>query len=218
MSEMGSHDPFGQLKHKLWPKEGLAVKLAIWLPTTKIQKSPRFPYVLVVCNISLKSSQQGLQLCFRPHFNRRSAHKVMGPQSRGSPKFGNFEIPSWESWAKMPFGCWLWLDIEYTIRGNVVASPKSGPWWVLWVCGCSWFVLAPKVLKLCINQLVVWFVQVRVSDWLLVIFPSLILELQHTPLPPKCYELGSAPQLLLLLLSSPLNSLLNPLRSLGVHH
>jgi hypothetical protein len=22
MSEMGSHDPFGHLKHKLWPKEG----------------------------------------------------------------------------------------------------------------------------------------------------------------------------------------------------
>jgi hypothetical protein len=29
MSEMGSHDPFGHLKHKLWPKEGMGVKLAI---------------------------------------------------------------------------------------------------------------------------------------------------------------------------------------------
>ncbi len=29
MSKMGSHDPFGYLKHKLWPKEGLRVKLAI---------------------------------------------------------------------------------------------------------------------------------------------------------------------------------------------
>jgi hypothetical protein len=25
----GLHDPFGQLKHKLWPKEGLGVKLVI---------------------------------------------------------------------------------------------------------------------------------------------------------------------------------------------
>ncbi len=25
---MGSHDPFGYLKHKLWPKEGLGVKLS----------------------------------------------------------------------------------------------------------------------------------------------------------------------------------------------
>jgi hypothetical protein len=34
----------------------------------------------------------------------------------------------------------LWRGAEYTIRGKVVASPKSGPWWVLWVwvaCGSS---------------------------------------------------------------------------------
>jgi hypothetical protein len=29
MSKMGSHDPFEHLTHELWPKEGLAVKLAI---------------------------------------------------------------------------------------------------------------------------------------------------------------------------------------------
>jgi hypothetical protein len=36
---------------------------------------------------------------------------------------------------------------------KVVASPKSGPWWVLWVRGCPWLVLAPKVLQLCTNHL-----------------------------------------------------------------
>jgi hypothetical protein len=34
-SKVGSHDPFGQLKHKLWPKEGSGVKFTIWFPTTK---------------------------------------------------------------------------------------------------------------------------------------------------------------------------------------
>jgi hypothetical protein len=29
MSKMGSHDPFGYLKHKLWPKEGSKVKQPI---------------------------------------------------------------------------------------------------------------------------------------------------------------------------------------------
>jgi hypothetical protein len=29
MSKMGLHDPFGHLKHKLWPKERSGVKLAI---------------------------------------------------------------------------------------------------------------------------------------------------------------------------------------------
>jgi len=31
MSKMGLHDPFGHLKHKLWPKERSGVKLSIWL-------------------------------------------------------------------------------------------------------------------------------------------------------------------------------------------
>jgi len=30
--------------------------------------------------------------------------------------------------------------------GKVVASPESGLWWVLWVQGCPWLVLALKVL------------------------------------------------------------------------
>ncbi len=29
MFKMGSHDPFGYVKHKLWPKEGSGVKLSI---------------------------------------------------------------------------------------------------------------------------------------------------------------------------------------------
>jgi hypothetical protein len=32
MSKMGSHDPFGYIKHKLWPKEGSGVKLPILTP------------------------------------------------------------------------------------------------------------------------------------------------------------------------------------------
>jgi hypothetical protein len=45
MSKMGSHDPVGHLKHKLWPKEGTRVKLTIRFPTTKSQESTRFPCV-----------------------------------------------------------------------------------------------------------------------------------------------------------------------------
>jgi hypothetical protein len=56
---MGSHDPFGHFKHKLWPKEGSGVKLPIWLPTIKSKKSPRFPCVQVTCNIPLEKSWRG---------------------------------------------------------------------------------------------------------------------------------------------------------------
>jgi hypothetical protein len=60
-----------------------------------------------------------------------------------------------------------WRGIEYIIRKKVMVSPKSGSWWVLWVRVCSWLVLAPKVPKLCINHLVVWFVHIHVNDWTL---------------------------------------------------
>jgi hypothetical protein len=87
---MGSHDPFGHLQHKLWPKERLEVKLAVWLPTTESQDSIRFPCVQVACDTSLKSSRQELQLWFRPRSDRRSTPKVIVPQSCGTPNLHGF--------------------------------------------------------------------------------------------------------------------------------
>jgi len=58
-----------------------------------------------------------------------------------------------------------WPSTKNTIRGKVVASPKFGPWWILCVRVYPWFIHAPKVLQLCINQLVVWFVQAHVNNW-----------------------------------------------------
>jgi hypothetical protein len=79
---------------------------------------------------------------------------------------------------KMPFGCDPpWSDTKNIIRRKVVVSPKSGLWWVLWVRNCPWLVLAPKGPKLCTNQRVIWFAQIHVSDWTLVIISSPILEL-----------------------------------------
>jgi hypothetical protein len=59
-----------------------------------------------------------------------------------------------------------WPGTKYTIRGKVMASPKSEPWWILWVHVCSWLIRAPKVFQLRTNQLDVWFVQVWVGNWL----------------------------------------------------
>jgi hypothetical protein len=117
------------------------------------------------CHISLESSQWGLKIFFGPHLNQRSIQEVMGFQSSRSPNFKNFGIPKLrvsgqnDTWVQTP-----WLGAKNTIRGKVVASPKSRPWWVLWVHVCPWFVRAPKMFKLHTNLLVVWFVQVRVSN------------------------------------------------------
>jgi hypothetical protein len=165
---MGSHHPFEHLKHNLWPKERSG-----------------FTYVQVTCNIPLESSWWGLQLFFKPHY------KVIGPQSRESPNSKNFETPIWSPETKCHLDVALWRGAKYTTRGKVVASPKFGPWWVLWIWICPWLVLTLKRPKLCTNQLLVWFVQIYVSDWTLVILVNPIPELQHALLPPKCYELKS---------------------------
>jgi hypothetical protein len=58
----------------------------------------------------------------------------------------------------LPFGMWAsWRGAQYSIRGKVVASPKSGPWWVLWVQVCLWLVLTPKEFPQGTNQLMAWF-------------------------------------------------------------
>jgi hypothetical protein len=145
MSKMGSHCSFGHLKHKLWPKEMPGVELPgvcqFWLPTTKSRESTRNTWLQTTCDIPLKSSQRELQLCFRSHFDPRSARKVMGLQSPGSPVGRDFGILARESrdlsrqsWERKAIWMWVpWRVTKYTIKGKVVASPKSGPWWVLCV-------------------------------------------------------------------------------------
>jgi hypothetical protein len=56
MSKMGSHYPFGHLKHKLWAKERSWIKLTIWFPTIKSRELILFPTIHAMCNIPLESS------------------------------------------------------------------------------------------------------------------------------------------------------------------
>jgi hypothetical protein len=88
----------------------------------------------------------------------KGLHTSYGPAKLWGSQFWEF----WDSHLGVPRqnAIWMWASwrgTKYTIRGKVVASLKSGPWWVLWVRVCPWLVLAPKVLQQCTNQLVVWF-------------------------------------------------------------
>jgi hypothetical protein len=157
MSKMSLHDPFGHLKHKLWPKERLGVKLAIWFSTAKSQESPWFPCVQVVCDILLENFPWGIKFGFKPHLNLRFAHKVMGPQNCRSPNFGNFGTPTWESWDKMTFGCWS------VARHRVYYKGEGGGFLQIWAVVSLVSLCLPvarsctKLLHLCIDQFVVWF-------------------------------------------------------------
>jgi hypothetical protein len=67
---------------------------------TKSRESTRFTWRQATCDISLESSQRGLQLCFKLHCDRRFAKEVMRPQSPGSPCWRDFGTPTRESWER----------------------------------------------------------------------------------------------------------------------
>jgi hypothetical protein len=121
MSKMGSHDPFGHLKHKLWPKENAFSGQVL---TTKSRELTRFPCVKVVCDIPLEISWQGLQLCFKSHLNWRSSCKVMGPQSHESPNFGKFKTPTWSHLGVLGQKCHL--DVGLVERHRVYYKGEGG--------------------------------------------------------------------------------------------
>jgi hypothetical protein len=122
MSKMTLHEPFGHLQHKLWAKEGLGVKLAIWLPTTKSWKSTQPWCAQVECDTPLESSWGELQVFFRPHPNQRSELGVMNSQSPGSLNRNSFETSPWESRDKKSFRCECRKQTQRILYG--------GRWWL----------------------------------------------------------------------------------------
>ncbi len=155
MSKMGSHDPFGHLKHKLWPKKG---RESIWQfdsRSLKVRNRPDF----LVCrwhathhwkafdeayNFALSFiSIRGLHTKLQPYkvvgvpilaisglplgsFGTKSHLDVGLMERHREPQAGREahgeaqRTPSGEGGS--------WRGIEYTIRGKVVASPKSRLW------------------------------------------------------------------------------------------
>jgi hypothetical protein len=210
---MGSHDPFGPLKHKLWPKERPWFKLAIWLSIIKSQELTRFTCVQVLCNMPLEISWQGLELCFRPHLNPRSAHKVMGPQSCKSSNFGNLGVLLGSPETKCH------LDVGLVERYKIYYKGEGGGFSQVRVVvnlvspSCPWFVLAPKVFQLCTNHFVLVLCK---SVWVVKAYQFFLVHTgapAHPSTPPKCCEPGSVPWLLTLSLSSIWDSHLSPSRS-----
>jgi hypothetical protein len=112
----------------------------------------------VTCDILLEISWRGLQLCFRPHCNRRSARKVMRPLNCGSLNCGNPRTKSH-------------LDVALVERCRIYYKGEGGGFPQVWAVvnlmnlSCPWLFLTPKVFQLCTNHLVlvlcrfVWIVE-----------------------------------------------------------
>jgi hypothetical protein len=91
---MTSHESFGHLQHKLWSKEGPRIKLAIWFPTIKSRESTQSRCMQAECDTPLQKFQGELQVCFKPHPDRRSKQGIMSCQNPKSPNRNNFRTVS----------------------------------------------------------------------------------------------------------------------------
>jgi hypothetical protein len=109
-------------------KEGVGIKLVVWLLTTKNQESDR-PHVCRWSVTLLESSWQELQFCCKLHPNWRSERVVIAPQSCRSLNLGSFGTPLWEFWDEKLFGC--------RRRGEAWRILHRGRWWLPSSPGCG---------------------------------------------------------------------------------
>ncbi len=117
MPKMGSHCSFEYLKHKLWPKEGAGSRTTSLTPDQK--KSGIDPIYLAVDDVPHTVGKLSIRATILLQTALRSE---VCSQSYGAPK-------SQESRERKAIWMWApWRGAEYTIRGKVVASPKSEPW------------------------------------------------------------------------------------------
>jgi hypothetical protein len=136
------------------------------------------------------------------------------------PKFSKIPIsrisrfPSWESQVKITFG---WRPHGQAQR--ILQGGEGGDFPQVQAV-VSFMNLCLSVARSCSNYTLtnlfglcryVWIIN------LLSLFLIPISELQHTPLPPKCYEPGNIPQFIILPLFSPFGLVIESMKELRVH-
>jgi len=165
MSKMDSHDPFGFLKHKLWPKEGSGAKLAIWLPTTKSWESPLFSYFQGACHIPLERSWRGYNFSWDLTWIEGLQTKLWAPKVIGVLILGILELPFGSLETKWHLGAGPMAMHKVYYKGKGGGFPKVRA--VISLMSLCLPVARPctKMLQLRTKQHV-WFVQVCVSNWI----------------------------------------------------
>jgi hypothetical protein len=155
MSKMGLHHPFGLWNTSYGQKKGQQSNWQFDSWPLKVGNRLDFLVCRWCVTYCLKDFNKGYNFAWNLVTIGGLNTKLWGSKVVGVLILGISRFPLGSLGRKSHLDVGL---VERHIRGKVVASPKSGPWWVLWVWVCPWLVLAPKVLQLCANQLVVWFV------------------------------------------------------------
>jgi hypothetical protein len=150
MSKIWSYYPFEYLQHKLCSKERIALNLCACRCVIYFWKTLEKTY-----NFSLNLASIG------------GLHKKLWASKVAKVLISKISgLPTWESWEKWHLGVVLMAKHRKYYKWKSGGFSKSKSWWILWVRVCSWLVHAPKVLQLCINKIVIWFVQINMNNWL----------------------------------------------------
>jgi len=151
---MGSHDPFGHLKHKLWPKERSGVKLVVWPPTTKSHKSPKF----LVCRwraiYCWKALDEGYNFVLNLISIRGLHAKLWAPKVAKIPTLviSGLSLGSHGTKCHLDVGLMKRHKVYYKWEGG--SFPQVRAVVSLVNPSCPWLVLTPKMLQLCTNHFV----------------------------------------------------------------
>jgi len=154
MSKMNSHDPFGHLKHKFWPKERMGVRLAVDSQPLKVKNR----YDLLACKwcatYRSKALDEGYNFALDLISIRGLHVKLWAPKIARVPTLVISGLPLGNPRTKCHLDVGLMERHRVYYKGEGGGFPQVRAVVSLMSSSCSWLVLTPKVLQLCINHLV----------------------------------------------------------------
>jgi len=154
MSKMGSHCSFEHLKHKLWPKEGPGVEFQFDSRPLKVGNQPDLLSFSGRVTYRWKALDQSYNFALDCIAIRGLLAKLWGSKVARVP-FGAISGLPLGSPGKNSH-----LDVAFVESYRVYYKGEGGGFPQVWavvslVCPCCpWFVLAPRVLQLCIIHFV----------------------------------------------------------------
>ncbi len=151
---MGSHCPFGHLKHKLWPKEGMRVKLAIWLSTTKSQELTRFCVCRWRATYRWKDLDKGYNCALNLIWIQGLHVKLRRPKVTRRPTLAILGLPFGSPETKCHLDVGPMGSHRVYYKGEGGGFPQVQVVVSLVSLSCLWLILAPKVFQLCTNHFV----------------------------------------------------------------
>jgi hypothetical protein len=139
ISKIGSHDPYGHLKHKLWPKEG---------------NQPYFFACRWHAKYCWKALDEGYNFALDLISIRSLNAKLWAPKVAGVLILAISKIPLGSPKTKCHLDVGLVERRKVYYKGEGGGFPQVRTVVSLMSPSCSWLILTPKVLQLCTNYLV----------------------------------------------------------------